>query len=188
MIDERSPRGAHVLDAAVRLIAADGLAGLSIRAVATEAGVSVAQVQYYFSSKDALVEAAFDHASTEFLTLLDPVFRRPSSPRRLRELIMLWLPLDEQRERRVKVWLAFVGAAASRPALAESARQSDREVTRWFERDLAGLGVAAPAAVADRLLALIDGLALRCLTLTPRARSALIKRVLDPHLVGLLPG
>lgn len=186
MTGEPAQRGAHILDAAVRLIAADGLAGLSIRSVANEAGVSLAQVQYYFGSKDALIEAAFDHASTEFLTLLEPAFRRQSSPRRLRELIMLWLPLDEQRERRVKVWLAFAGAAATRPALAESARQSDREVTEWFARDLATLGADSPAAQAAHLLALIDGLALRCLTLPPRTRSALIKQVLDPYLESLL--
>ncbi|GAB3743110.1 TetR/AcrR family transcriptional regulator [Microlunatus parietis] len=187
MTDE-PPRGAHILDAAVRLIAADGLAGLSIRAVAAEAGVSVAQVQYYFGSKDALIEAAFDRAGAEFLSLLEPVFRRPPSPRRLRELIMLWLPLDEQREHRVKVWLAFAGAAASHPALAESSRQNDREVAHWFEQELAGLGVADPAVQAAHLLALIDGLALRCLTLPPRTRATLIKQVLDSHLAVLVPG
>ncbi|MFC7620220.1 TetR/AcrR family transcriptional regulator [Microlunatus sp. GCM10028923] len=187
MIDTRQ-RGAHILDAAVRLIAADGLAGLSIRTVAAEAGVSLAQVQYYFGTKDALIEAAFDHAGAEFLSRLEPVLAGPSSPHRLRELIMLWLPLDQDRERRVKVWLAFAGAAASRPALAESSRRTDRELLRWFEDELAGLGVTDPAVQSAHLLALIDGLALRCLVLTPRARSALIKQVLDSHLEGLGAG
>lgn len=180
MTEER--RGRHVLDAAVRLIAADGLAGVSVRAVATEAGVSIAQVQYYFRSKDELIAAAFAHAGEEFLARLTTVAGQPRSARRLLKMIDQWLPLDEERERRVKVWLAFIGAAATRPELAEIVRQTDREIVDWLAEDLAELGVPDPNPEAARLLALIDGVALRCLTLTRRARTNLIKQTIGPYL------
>ena len=41
-------RGDHLLDALVAVAAAGGMAAISVRAVAAEAGVSIAQVQYYF--------------------------------------------------------------------------------------------------------------------------------------------
>lgn len=180
MIDSR--RGVHILDAAVRLIAADGLAAVSIRAVATEAGVSLAQVQYYFRSKDQLVTAAFEHASEKFLFRLAAVLERPRSRRRLRAALGLWLPLDDEREQWVKVWLAFVAAAASRPALAERARQADEQVITWLTTELTALGADNPAGAAARLLAMIDGVALHCLTLPRRSRTPYIRRTIDAHL------
>lgn len=182
MIDEPARRGAHILDAAVRLIAADGLAAVSIRAVATEAEVSLAQVQYYFRTKDDLVAAAFEHAGEQFLARLAAILERPRSARRLRAAIDLWLPLDEERERWVKVWLAFVGAAATRPELAEAARRTDEEVTAWLADELSALGVARPKTAAPQLLAMIDGVALRCLTLPPNTRAAFTRTTLTRHL------
>lgn len=172
-------RGGHILDAAIRLIATDGLAAVSIRAVAAEAGVSLAQVQYYFHSKDQLVTAAFEQAEEEFLAQVTLVLDRPRSRRRLRAAIDLWLPLDEPRERRVKVWLAFVGAAAAHAALAERARQTDAQLRDWYSTELAALGVADPDAAAAQLLALVDGVALHCLALPGRSRPALVRRTID---------
>ncbi|GGR45194.1 AcrR family transcriptional regulator [Nocardioides luteus] len=180
-------RGGHVLDAAIRLIAADGLAAVSIRAVAAEAGVSLAQVQYYFRSKEELVTAALEQAEDEFLAQVALVLERPRSRRRLRAAIDLWLPLDEERERRVKVWLAFVGAAAARPALAEQARQTDEQLRGWYRTELAALGVADPDAAAAHLLALVDGVALQSLALPRRSRPALVRRTVDAWL-DRLPG
>ncbi|TQL66384.1 TetR family transcriptional regulator [Nocardioides albertanoniae] len=180
-------RGSHVLDAAIRLIAADGLAAVSIRAVAAEAGVSLAQVQYYFRSKEELITAALEQAEDEFLERVGVVLERPRSRHRLRAVIDLWLPLDEARERRVKVWLASVGAAAVRPTLAEQARQTDEQLRDWFRTELAALGIADPEAGAAQLLALVDGVALQCMALPGRSRPALVRRTIDAWL-DRLPG
>jgi TetR/AcrR family transcriptional regulator, regulator of biofilm formation and stress response len=45
-----------LLDAAVRIIAREGMAGASTRAVAAEAGMPTASVHYVFASVDAMVE------------------------------------------------------------------------------------------------------------------------------------
>lgn len=185
MTDGEPPRGAHVLEAAVRLIADEGLAGLSIRAVATKAGVSPAQVQYYFRSKNDLVAAAFEHASDQFLARLATILERPRSLRRLRVAIALWLPLDEERERWVKVWLAYIGAAATRPDLAEAARRTDQRVISWLTEELAALHVPDPTTEATRLLALIDGIALHALTLPLTSRPTYTRTTLTPYLTAL---
>ena len=47
----------RILDAAERLFAERGVAGVSLRAIIAEAGVNLASVHYHFGSKDALVNA-----------------------------------------------------------------------------------------------------------------------------------
>ena len=50
---------ARILDTAERMFAADGYAAVSLRQITTEARVNVAAINYYFKSKDALLEAIF---------------------------------------------------------------------------------------------------------------------------------
>ncbi|MBB5939301.1 TetR/AcrR family transcriptional regulator [Streptomyces zagrosensis] len=51
-----------LLDAAVRVVARSGLRKLTYRAVAEEAGVTHGLVVHHFGSRDALIEAAVNHA------------------------------------------------------------------------------------------------------------------------------
>ena len=57
-------RRALLLDASVRVVARDGAGGLTHRAAAAEAGVSLASVSYHFASIQALRRATFDHAGS----------------------------------------------------------------------------------------------------------------------------
>ncbi|MGO4475499.1 TetR/AcrR family transcriptional regulator [Massilia sp. 2TAF26] len=50
-------RAQDILQAARSLLAAEGYAGLSMRRVAAEAGMSLSNVQHYYGSKDLLLEA-----------------------------------------------------------------------------------------------------------------------------------
>lgn len=60
--DDRTAR-ARIRDAAITLFAADGVAATSVRAIATEAGVSPALVIHHFGSKDALRAACDEHVA-----------------------------------------------------------------------------------------------------------------------------
>lgn len=65
-----SPKGARtfgeILDAARRIFVRDGHAGLSMRKVADEAGVALGNVNYYFGSKRALLEATLREALADY--------------------------------------------------------------------------------------------------------------------------
>jgi len=63
---------ARLLEAAVELVGEQGLAGMSHRAVATRAGVSLSATTYYFSSLADLEQAAF----TEYYTRRVADYRR----------------------------------------------------------------------------------------------------------------
>lgn len=178
-------RGAHLLDAALAVVAEDGFGAVSMRSVAARAEVSLAQVQYYFGTKAGLITAAFDQTNREFLaTLGAPLPGRPSLDR-LRSIIWLWLPLDEEREKRARVWLAYAATAATDAELAVKAAALDVELKRWFTEQLTDLqraGHAAPqldaADTAAQLLALIDGITVHCLMVQMEARPALAERTL----------
>ncbi len=181
-------RGAHLLAATTELIAASGLGGVSIRAVAAQAGVSLAQVQYYFRTKEALVEAAFEWHSTQFAAELASLLEAAPSPERLRRLVDCWLPLDPRREDRTRIWLAFVQTAALHPSVAARSAELDRDLRAWFASDLHDLDqrglvfVADPAVTAAQLLALVDGVGTQALSLTVEDRRALVAQTIDPFL------
>ncbi len=163
-------RGAHLLDAALTILAEQGLAALSVRTVAAAAGVSPAQVQYYYRTKNDLVRAGYDYAGQQFLAEL-------TESDTLHEIVQRWLPLDPHRERRAKVWLAYAATAAVDPDLAEEAAAQDRELRHYFHKRV--------GARAAQLLALIDGVTLQCLTLPMRDRQALVDQTITPFLTDV---
>jgi TetR/AcrR family transcriptional regulator, cholesterol catabolism regulator len=65
-------RGERILDAVVALLARHGIAGVSIRAVAREAGVASGLVGYYFEDKTELIRAALRRIEEQDVALLTP--------------------------------------------------------------------------------------------------------------------
>ena len=65
---EARRRSAHdaIIDAAWALVSEEGLAGLSLRDLARRAGITAPTVYAYFDSKNAIYDAMFDRAATEF--------------------------------------------------------------------------------------------------------------------------
>ncbi|MGO9965183.1 MAG: TetR/AcrR family transcriptional regulator [Acidimicrobiales bacterium] len=61
----RSARGA-IIDAAWSLVAEEGLASLSLRDLAGRAGITTPTVYSYFDSKNAIYDAMFAQAATQF--------------------------------------------------------------------------------------------------------------------------
>ena len=69
---ERPDRQERILSAVIDIIGRDGLAGVSVRSVAREAGVAHGLVNYYFEDKKGLIEAALRRVEAEDLDLLEP--------------------------------------------------------------------------------------------------------------------
>ncbi|GAA0575692.1 hypothetical protein GCM10010172_70550 [Paractinoplanes ferrugineus] len=173
-------RGEHLLDALVEVVAAGGLGAASVRAVASAAGVSVAQVQYYFRTKDELVEAAYRHVSERLVRRVRDLDLDGAPEDVLRRVLHLWLPLDAERERDAKVWLAFAAAAPVSASLRPLSAEMDRELKRWLA-EFAGVDEIEAAL----LLAVLDGLVVQSLVRPEPERSDLLVRGLDRHLERL---
>lgn len=187
-------RGSHVLDAAVGVVAEGGLDALSMRTVAATAGVSLAQVQYYFGSKEQLMAATFEHVASAVERAAIDIDVTGEPGQVLRAMLELWLPIDQARARQVRVWLAFTAAAATSRALASVAAELDRELRSGFAellRSAQESGAVAEAADIDAeaslLLAMVDGLVVQALMLPERRRRRFLERGLRAYLSRLLP-
>lgn len=87
------------LDAAMRLFQAHGLAGVTMRAVATEVGVSAMALYRYFPNKAGLLRGLWEFAITELHGVINAAIARPglSARQRLRAAIDAFLGYYETR-------------------------------------------------------------------------------------------
>lgn len=66
-----------LLEAAKKVLLAQGYAGLTTRGVAAVAGAPMSQIQYHFGSKDGMVLALFEHMNEQLLERQDAMFSDP---------------------------------------------------------------------------------------------------------------
>jgi AcrR family transcriptional regulator len=70
--DREKDRQERILDAVLKLLSEQGIAGVSIRAVAREAGVALGLVNYYYEDKIGLIAAALRRIGEQDVALLVP--------------------------------------------------------------------------------------------------------------------
>jgi TetR/AcrR family transcriptional regulator, cholesterol catabolism regulator len=69
---ESVDRQGRILEATIDLLAREGIAGVSIRAVAREAGVALGLVNYHFEDKTSLIRAALHRVEEQDLAMVEP--------------------------------------------------------------------------------------------------------------------
>jgi TetR/AcrR family transcriptional regulator, cholesterol catabolism regulator len=69
-VDERRDREADILDAVLVVLARHGISGVTMRAVARAAGVSLGLANYYFTDKTSLVAAALRRIGQQDLDIV----------------------------------------------------------------------------------------------------------------------
>jgi AcrR family transcriptional regulator len=151
-------------EAVFRVMRRDGLEQASVRNIAREAGLSMGSLRHYFASQSELMVFAFRTVidRIEFrLASLEP----ESDPRRRAQRVLNeLLPLDEERRAENEAWLAFTSRAMVDPAL-RALRDEGYDALRAgchaMVADLSAAGLAPTdvPAEAERLHALLDGLA-----------------------------
>ncbi|MFF9506853.1 TetR/AcrR family transcriptional regulator [Streptomyces sp. NPDC014724] len=158
----------RMLEEAMAAIAEDGLAGLTMSALARRLGTSGGHILYYFGSKDLLLLEALrwsENALTDERRAL--LTRRVGIERKLELFLELYLPRGP-RDPRWTLWIELWARTASNEPL----RQAQAEIDRGWQDDLASLlakGVRQGRFAADldaatrasELLALLDGLSTR---------------------------
>ncbi len=80
-------RAHDILRTARELLAADGYAGLSMRKVAAETGMSLSNVQHYYQSKDALLEAMLLYTMDLFQAKMDSISAAMTSASRIDQFL-----------------------------------------------------------------------------------------------------
>jgi AcrR family transcriptional regulator len=123
-------RAQDILYAARALLAADGYAGLSMRRVAAEVGMSLSNVQHYYQSKDSLVEALLLYTMDVFQAKMDSISADMVSASRIEQFLStVDMFLDEITDPVTHAIFFEIWALASRNAFASSlmARMLGRE-------------------------------------------------------------
>jgi AcrR family transcriptional regulator len=156
-------RRAEIAEAARELALADGLAAVTLRGVASRAGVTPALVAHYHPAMDELVAATFAAAVSPEVAEVRALVEAQRGPV-ARVAALLRTLLDGSRDDVTTVWVEAFALGRRNDRLAETVRgQMDAWQNLIQEvvaegADSGAFTVADPAAVAWQLLGAIDGL------------------------------
>ncbi|UGT44032.1 TetR/AcrR family transcriptional regulator [Nocardia yamanashiensis] len=166
-----SDRQTQILEAAIRVIAQDGVRGLRIEKLAAEAGVSTALIYYHFKDRAGVLHAALGFINAQAERYTDDAFAHANPRAALEQSLLLEIQDSPDVRNNSIAW----GELRASAVFSEELREQLRETTRVWVDDVAELitrardaGHAAadldPVAAADRLTALVEGLSERWLS------------------------
>src|SRR6476620_11055089 len=167
---DHEARRQHIAAALLRVLSRDGLDAVSLRHVATEAGVTAGMVQHYFPSKDAMMQfamrAAGDRYERRITRQLSSLGDEPPPARIIRVLVTNLLPADAAEADDARIALAFQAYAANNATAAADLAEGNRANTGHLAELLrsAGAGGRDPQIAAAALVATAEGLAVAVLT------------------------
>ncbi len=119
--------------AAIRLIAREGLEGMTMRAVAAEAGLSYGSLFHYFESKDELLMHAVRYLTSSQTRRLNEYSSAHTGLKALEHLLCDDAIVNESSRDNMVVWLAFLYKAALMDSFAEMHTEL---MDGWFARIL----------------------------------------------------
>lgn len=166
--DDALDRREHLMAAAARVLVRDGSAGMRVRDVAVEAGVSTGIVHYYFGSKDEMLVDALRWAIGKPAERFAALRRDGDYLRVLASLLEVSLPhpgvLFDEYVLWLELWTAATHDASLRPLCEELAADYRDELVKLVEEGTSAGAfhpVAEPQVVAERISAMVDGLCFR---------------------------
>ncbi len=192
---ELTRRKRAILDAALRLVAAQGAGAVRLRDVARESGVSVGSLQYYFDSRDQLIREAFDQHAREVVDLVTLAGDVSATPGARLAAIIDAAVLRPDLRFSAALWMEFVTAGLHddqlRPLLGgayEAWRELLAEVVRAGTASGEFRPLLPPQTVVACLVALIDGFELAVAVDVADATPAAIAGKLKDAATALLTG
>ena len=163
----QNDRRLEVASAAWRVIVREGLDRTSMRAIAQEMNCTTGVVTHYFRNKQELILFALHQVTVRLQGKMGLAIKTLSGPDRLVAMLSSFLPLDQERQEILQVWVAFLGYAVGRQDLMTDHRQSAGELRQVIIQELSTLksqreirSDVDPEYEANVLLALVNGVSL----------------------------
>lgn len=181
-----------VAQAALRVIQKFGLEQATVRNIAKEAGLSVGSMRHYFSTQVELFAFCMDlYAQRVQKRVAELTVEKPFLPD-LKQLLLQFLPVDEERTKEMEVWFLFNSKVMIYPELKKVNEEMQNGLYRTaefvietlVESNLAKSGLDA-ALEAEKLYALVDGLAIHQLMQPGRLSPERLEYLLNQHLSSL---
>jgi DNA-binding transcriptional regulator YbjK len=165
---QRAERRSAILEATIRIVTSEGLAAVTHRAVAKEAGVPLAATTYYFSSKDELIGEALNILVADEIERLtaraEALGDEIRSPRAAAAAVAEVLFPDTDAVGGLLAKLELYLEAARRPGLYETAAHWQGAFTELARSTLVAAGVDDPDRLAPLLVAAADGILMHALS------------------------
>ncbi len=188
-VDHKERREAF-LAAAYRTIKKHGIDGVTIRAVAREAGFTTGALVHYVSSKDKLLVQASEFTARAVRKEMEAAEALPDTLEALREVLYLALPSDEDKRGNWNFFLGFWERSIHNPAVRKVTHLRYVEWLKRTERLIAAAQKARRIAsdvdikrAARSIVALIDGIAIQTLrtgsTLPAKEQFALVDQWIE---------
>ena len=197
---DHQERREQIAAALLRVAAQQGLEAVSLRHVATEAGVTTGMVQHYFPSKEAMMDFALATVSERYGRRMNAsaaaLGDKPSPVDVIRVTLTGMIPRDDDEREDARVALAFQSYAAARPGSAAELGTTNAPFREYLAAQIESCRRTAdvgprigpdvdPHVAATALLATAEGLALHVLSSALSAAEAF--EALDQQL-GLVVG
>lgn len=187
--EKQVARRNDVVQAALRVIARNGLENASFRAIAAELGCTVGVLTHYFPNREALMDLVLETVS-DSIQISFAAHPKIRTVREFEALIAELLPLDPQSRALWRIWLSFAVAANGVPALVQKHAERYTQMIGDIAKLLARLrddGLLAPdldaESEAEALVCLVDGVgvhgALMPNRMTPARQRAIVKGFID---------
>ncbi|MEV4461320.1 TetR/AcrR family transcriptional regulator [Microbispora sp. NPDC004025] len=191
IVNHEERRG-EVVAAARRVILREGIEAATTRAIAKEAGYSNGVLTHYFADKDEILLSALEASHRRIADRLREKLSGRTGLAALRELLLDNVPLDEERAGETGLEVGFWGRSLTSPALLDVQRREAAEL-RYLVTSL--LRSAAEAGeirtdedledVAERLLALVDGLSVHRLLYPSHVTGERLERLITGEIERL---
>lgn len=188
----RPARHGEIVDAAVRVIARDGLAGASLRSIAREIGFTTGAVMHYFKGKDELLVAAADAVFGPYEQLLAEALQMEDVLEGLRRILVIPLPTTRAKQVVPRLYAQVLASVENEPAFAQTCRRRYAAIRQGLQSLLArGQKDGTfktdfdPAMKCDALCAMVDGLGLHAISEPSRFPAARLVALVTQELERL---
>lgn len=175
--------------AALRVIMRDGIAGLTVRRVAAEAGFTTGALTHYFNSKDQLLIEASELSARLVRTRMERLERTSPAVAALRKVVDLALPVTAEIRGYWRIWVGYWERSSYDD---EVARVMRLRYDEWRERLARMLARAQsegdvapevdPQRAAEALIALVDGIGVQVVLGVSRITAARQRALFDKWL------
>ena len=163
--EQRAERRGAIIDAALRIIASEGLPGVTHRTVAREADVPLAATTYYFASKNEILAEALESLATAEVERISALTAEMEAGSKTPEEVAaalgtVLIPDPEAAER---TWLAqfeIYIEAARNPELRPAVKRWRQAFVDLAESSLRAVDAPEPERRAPLAIAAINGILL----------------------------
>jgi AcrR family transcriptional regulator len=181
--------------AALRVIMRSGVAGLTVREVAKEAGFTTGALTHYFQSKDQVLIEASEYSAKLMRPRMERMARGASAVESLRKVVAEALPLTQRSRDSWRVWLGFWERSSYNVEVAKIMRARYEEwrgrlgalIQRAQDDNLAPPEFDADLA-AQELVALVDGIGVQVVLGAGKIPAARQRDMVDTWIESMLAG